>query len=445
MINISIITVFPEIFTPFLKLSLIGKAVEKGLVTFNVVRFSDFCAPLERIDEPTAGPGAGMILKPDVVAKAIEHCRERWGKGFTVFFSPQGTPLNQNVLKQLHTSLCVDSETQSNSSEQQIPHLILVCPRYEGMDPRVESFYADAVVSIGDYILMGGDLPAQVFLESLLRLVPGIVGKQESVIEDSFSGPFLDHPEYGLPVVWQDMKIPDIVQSGNHAAIKQWRRAEAAKKTVLKRFDWFRSQRPDTETCALAKAAMPNHYVALMHSQVMLKDGSVGTTSVTSIDLHDTARSCRMYDVTNFFIVTPLLDQQKIIRMFLDFWHSDTGKKYNPSRYTAVERVVTTLDLKSVIAHIVSKEGKEPVIIATSARSHEHGCKITYNDQGKVWDHNRPVLFLFGTGHGLDPALTSQCEFLLDPVSSMTTYNHLSVRSAIAIVLDRWLGLNANQ
>lgn len=445
MINISIITVFPEIFTPFLKLSLIGRAVEKGLVSFNLVRFSDFCAPLERIDEPTAGPGAGMILKPEVVEKAINFCQERWGNGHKIFFSPQGKTLNQNVLKEIAQKVLAQGPDVSTHATENSAHIILVCPRYEGMDARVEASYADSIISIGDYVLMGGDLPAQVFLEGFLRLVPGIIGKMESVEEDSFSGPFLDHPEYGLPTTWHNQTIPEIVQSGNHAAIKQWRRTEAAKKTMLKRFDWFVSQRPNTQALTLALQAIPPHYVALMHTQVLLKDGSIGTTSVTSIDLHDTARSCRMYNIKNFFIVTPLIDQQRIIKMFLDFWNSDTGRKYNESRYSAVRRVITTHQLDDIIQQITALEGKKPLVIATSAREHQHSTKIDYYSQGAVWQHDRPVLFLFGTGHGLDPALTSQCDFLLDPVTSMTDYNHLSVRSAIAIVLDRWLGLKGKR
>ena len=142
-------------------------------------------------------------------------------------------------------------------------------------------------------------------------------------------------------------------------------------------------------------------------------------------------------------MVSPLVDQQKIMKMFLDFWHSDTGKNYNQSRFQAVERVITVKQLDEVIQHITAKEGKKPLVIATSAREHQHAHKIDYYGQGAVWKHNRPILFLFGTGRGLDPALTAQCDFLLDPVTSMTDYNHLSVRSAIAIVLDRWLGLKA--
>lgn len=443
MMNISIITVFPEIHENFLRLSLIGRAIQNGSITINMVKLSDLCPPKERIDEPTVGPGSGMIIKPSLIEQAINHCQEQWGPGEKIFFSPQGTKLTQRVLKAMAAPY-VCQENQADQTVAQVPskHLILVCSRYEGIDARVESEYADHVISIGDYVLMGGDIPAQVFLEGFLRLLPGIVGKWESVEKESFSGPFLDHPEYGLPVEWHGMKLPEIIQSGNHAAINQWRTDQACKKTILNRFDWFASSQPDEKEIQLALKHIPAHYVVLMHTQVKIKDGTIGNTSVTSIDLHDTARSCSTYGVKNFFMVSPLADQQSIMSIFLDFWQSDEGKHYNPSRHHAVSKVRATHSLDQVIEMITQQEGVAPLIIATSAKSHGHAKTIDYGMQSKVWQLNRPILFLFGTGQGLEDALVEKSDFLLVPVQGMTTYNHLSVRSAIAIILDRWLGLH---
>lgn len=443
--KISIITVFPEIHETFLKTSIIRRAIEKNIVSINLVRFSDFCAPKERIDEPVVGPGAGMIIKPEVVAQAIESCQTRWGIGKKIFFSPQGTKLTQQVLKKLanqYVPSTIQTETISPSTEQSEIHLILVCSRYEGMDARVESLYADHVLSIGDYVVMGGDIPAQVFLEGFLRLIPGVVGTWESVTHESFSGSFLDYPEYGLPVVWERQRIPEIVQSGNHAAIQNWRLNEACKKTIIHRFDWFSASGPTKDDIRRAQQYIPAHYVALMHTQVKLKDGTIGTTSITSIDLHDTARSCATYGVKNFFMVSPLADQQAIMATFLDFWQSDEGKRYNSSRHHAVSKVQPTYTLEQTIEKITLQEGTKPLVIATSAKSYLHQQIIDYKSQGKVWAINRPVLFLFGTGQGLDDSVIEKCDFLLLPIEGMTDFNHLSVRSAIAIILDRWLGLH---
>lgn len=444
--KISIISVFPEIHESFFKLSIIGRAIEKGFISVKLYRFSDFCVPKERIDEPTAGPGAGMIIKPEVIERAIQACEQDSGTGIKIFFSPQGTLLTQRVFRNMAFELFVANKqntTEQTSVSSSVPHLILVCPRYEGIDARVESVFADYALSIGDYVVMGGDVPAQVFLEGLLRLYPGIIGTWESVEKESFSGPFLDHPEYGLPVEWKGERIPDIVQSGNHAAINEWRRKQACAKTIEKRFDWFVSAQPTASECAMALEHIPPHYIALMHTQVNLKEGKVGTTSITSIDLHDTARSCATYGIKNFFMVNPLKDQQEIIATFLNFWRSDVGKNYNRSRFDAVNKVRPALSLDEVLAAIREQEGgKEPLLVATSARHHGHANGIDFYSQGEVWKHGRPVLFIFGTGQGLADEVLEKCDYMLGPVQGLTTYNHLSVRSAMAIILDRWLGLH---
>ncbi len=466
MIKISIITVFPELHENFINTSLIQRAIEQEIIQFNIVRFSDMCQPKERIDEPTVGHGAGMIIKPEVIQKAIDQCQEKWGHGFKIFFSPQGERLDQRKLSNIYKKLISQSIRQQTDIFQQDPtvapiattatitaepeatksnlHLILICSRYEGIDERVESFYADMTISIGDYVLMGGDLPAQVFLEGLLRLIPNVVGKTASVENESFQGAFFDHPEYGLPVEWNQMKIPDVLRSGNHKQIETWRKEQAVKKTILNRFDWMRESHPDEQDLDLCRKFIPNHYVVIMHSQVIVGDGhKIGHTSVASIDIHDIARSCKTYGIKNFFIVTQLEDQFKIVNTFFDFWHSKKGKDYNLSRYNAIESVILTKTFESVIEQIKQKENANPIIITTSAKPHGNGVKIDYFSQGLVWKENRPVLIVFGTGQGLSDEIMNQSNFILTPVRGLTSYNHLSVRSAAAVILDRWLGLNS--
>jgi tRNA (guanine37-N1)-methyltransferase len=448
--NISIITVFPELHDVFIKTSIIGRAVAKGLVEFNIVRLSDMCCPKERIDEVTIGPGAGMIIRPIVIQRAIAACEERWGSGIKIFFSPQGIRLNQRKLAAIGNFFLdqwgqLSTEDKELQKKECIPtkknHIILFCPRYEGIDARVEEHYADLTISIGDYVVMGGDLPAQVFLEGFLRLFPGIVGKQESVDQESFQTPFLDHPVYGLPVIWEEKSVPDVLRSGNHAEIERWRKGAAAQKTIKNRFDWFVCGQPKQEDIELAMQFIPPHYVALMHTDVNLKGGLVGTTSVASLDIHDTARACATYGVKNFFIVTPLIDQQNIIKTFLNFWKSEQGTKYNPSRQHAVSIVQMVNSFDDLIAAIKEREGVSPVVVATSAKDHAFGIKIDYHSQSEVWQDNRPVLFVFGTGQGLSDQILAKVDYLLVPLQGLPKYNHLSVRSAVSIILDRWLGL----
>lgn len=431
--NISIVSVFPELYQSFLQTSLIKRAQQNGLVSFDVDGFFSYAQPKERIDAPSFGPGAGMLIKPEIVQAAIEQKERQHGKAFKIFFSPQGKKMDQRVLQELAQKF------------QEQKHMMLLPSRYEGMDARVEEFYADEVLSVGDFVVMGGDIPAMLFLEGMLRLVPDIVGKVESVQRDSFYGPFVDYPEFTEPLTWQGMTVPEIVRSGNHAAIEAWRQENAAKKSVMEHFDWVRSHTMTQEQKRLAGSFIPPHYAAIMHTDVLLPDGQVGTTSVTSIDIHDGARSATTYGLKNYFIVTPLKDQQTIVGTLLDFWKTGPGKRYNIHRYQAVQAVELLNNLDEVVAAIEKKEGQKPILVGTSALTERSKNLVTYYDQATVWQGNRPVLLIFGTGSGLAPEVLDRCDFTLLPVEGFTEFNHLSVRSAMAIIFDRWLGINLKE
>ena len=429
--NISVLTVFPELYQPFLQTSLVHRAQQKGLVSFDTTSFFSLVEPKERIDAPTFGPGSGMLIKPTVVEAGINLHEQKYGPAFKIFFSPQGQKLDQCSLAQL---------TQKIS---QRGHVLLIAARYEGMDARIEHEYADATISIGDFVLMGGDLPAMMLLEGMLRFIPGVVGKEESVREDSFTGPFLDYPEYTEPVEWHGEKVPDIVRSGNHGVIAKWRQEQAAQKTVLQHFAWMRTQPMTEAQKKLASRYIPSHYLALLHADVLIgPERKPGVTSVTSLDIHDIARSGATYGIKQFFIVTPLVDQKRIVQTLLNFWQRGIGVDYNPSRHEAVKSVEIHDTLDTAIAEIIKKEGVAPLLIATSAQKHEHIGSISFWDQSLVWQKERPILFLFGTGQGLTEDIVNRCDYLLSPVEGISGFKHLSVRSAAAIVLDRWLGMN---
>lgn len=432
---VSILSVFPEIYKDFLSTSIVKKAQEKGLVSCNVDSFKSFVQPKERIDTPTFGPGAGMVLKAEVVQKAIEEREKDSGKAFKVFFSPghSSRKLDQDYLQEIALKA------------RELGHIMLLPARYEGMDSRVQKHYADAVVSVGDFVLMGGDLPAMLFLEGFLRLIPDVIGKQESVDHDSFSGPFVDYPAYGEPVDWNGEVVPEVLRSGNHEEIRKWRLNESVKETVVGHFDWMRSRDiEDREQLGLIRKNIPNHYAALMHCQVYTgcQKDKAGTTSVTSIDIHDIARSSKTYGLKNYFVVTPLKDQQKIVQTLLGFWKEGPGFDYNRSRFDAVKDVYLKDSLESAIEQIEQQEGQKPIIIATSAKKYSKDNIINYNDQGKIWALKKPILFIFGTGQGLSDEIMEMADYLLLPLKGYSDYNHLSVRSAAAIIFDRWLGIN---
>lgn len=428
--NISILTAFPELYDSFLSTSLIGKAEKKGLISCDRASFFDFVGPKERVDAPSYGPGPGMLIKPDVVQKGIELFEQKHGPAYKIFFSPHGTLLNHRIL----TSIADQAQTQK--------HVLFVAGRYEGMDARVEQVYADTILSIGNFVLMGGDLPAMITIEGMLRFFPGIVGKQLSVEQDSFAGPFVDYPEYTQPVEWHGLMVPEVLRSGNHAEIAHWRQEQAAQRTVEHHFEWLRSYYLTEHQKERAWKYIPHHYAALLHTNVMLPTGQEGTTSVTSFDIHDGARSALTYGLQGYFIVTPLKDQQSVVQTLINFWQEGVGVTYNPHRYEAMKIVSLHDSLQKVIDLIEQKEHKKPILIGTSAKTFDYPQRISFFDQGRVWESKSPVLFLFGTGKGITPELLAQCDYVLDPIEGFTTFNHLSVRSAMAIVYDRWFGIN---
>lgn len=430
----SIITLFPDLYSSFLKTSLVRKAQEDGVIEFGLENLFDFCKNRERVDSPTFGHNAGMLIKPTIVQRAIENSEAVNGKAFKIFFSPHGKKLDQDLLIELYGKI------------KDYKHVMMLPARYEGMDARVEECYSDAVISIGDYVLMGGDLPAMVFIEGILRLFPGVVGNQESVEKDSFSGPFLDHPEYCEPANWNGKEVPEVIRSGNHKKIEEWQKKQSVGRTISEDFSWLRTHISVKDDISLAYNAIPPHYVILMHSQIVLQSeqgGKIeGTSSVTSLDIHDIARSAKTYGIKKYFIVTPLQDQQKIVSKLLSFWGADIGLDYNPHRHEALANVALVSSFKEAINIIESIEGIKPILAATVAKKLENKLMLTYHDQSKIWSLGRPFVFVFGTARGLAPSILNDCDYIMQPLRGFSEFNHLSVRSAAAIVFDRWLGIN---
>lgn len=429
--NIHILSLFPDLYTVFLQSSIIGKAIYSKKIVITLDSLMNHSIQNKRIDVPIAGHGSGMLIAPDVIERAIDKCNHK--KAFKIFFSPHGKKLNQKMLYDLKEKITLHNN-----------QVILVAGRYEGIDARAEEEYANEIISIGDYVLMGGDLPAMVFIESITRLVSGVIKEESSVKEDSFEGPLLDSPHYGGPNTWKNKTIPLILKSGNHKIIKEWRLNQSIKRTLLTNVDWLKK---NFLPCALKKEIIkniPSHYCVLMHNEVMLPDQTVGTSSVTSIDIHDIARSSKTYGINHFFIVTKLEAQQKLVSDFLSFWHHGKGSAIlKNQRGEAMKNVSLSQNLENVIDSIIEKEKIKPLIIATSSRtSIPHHRFITYHDQSLIWSQNRPILFLLGTAHGLSEELMNKCDYRLLPIEGLSDFNFLSVRSAAAIIFDRWLGLN---
>ena len=211
-----ILTLFPEMFEAC-NTSIIGKAREKDLIQVNLINIRDFSKDKhKKVDDTPYGGGAGMVMKPDVVYDAIESVKDKDAK--VIYMSPKGNVLNQNKVRKL--------------SEEK--HLVLLCGHYEGIDQRVIDEMVDEEISIGDYVLTGGELPAMVVVDAVSRYIDGVI-TSESTMEESFSDGLLEYPQYTRPEIFRGVKVPEVLISGHHENIRKWRRKKSIEVTMQKR------------------------------------------------------------------------------------------------------------------------------------------------------------------------------------------------------------------
>lgn len=227
--KIGVITIFPTIFDGFVSSSLIAKAVERELLSIDRINPRDFASPPHyNVDDTPYGGGPGMVMKPEPVVKAVTHLKERLPDAPVIFLSPSGATFTQE-------------RAEAYSKHES---LILLCGRYEGLDQRAIDLVVDEEISIGDYVLMGGEVPAMAVIEAVVRLRPEVLGNSASAQQDSFSGDsrLLEAPQYTKPRVYADMPVPDVLLSGDHKKIGLWRREQSIAKTARVRPDLIRNK-----------------------------------------------------------------------------------------------------------------------------------------------------------------------------------------------------------
>jgi tRNA (guanine37-N1)-methyltransferase len=244
-VRIQVLTIFPELFAPFLATSLVGRGVEKGLLEVAVHDLRQWSEDRHKsVDDEPYGGGGGMVMSAPPWIRAVRVLsagRAPW----RVLLSPQGRRLDETVVRELAAR----------------GDLLLLCGRYEGVDERVRELVVDEELSIGDYVLSGGELPAMVLIEALSRQVPGVVGLPESVERDSFRSGLLDHPHYTRPPEVEGLPVPPVLLSGDHAAIERWRRRQALRATwekrpdLIERADLTPEERREVETWRAEKAS----------------------------------------------------------------------------------------------------------------------------------------------------------------------------------------------
>jgi tRNA (guanine37-N1)-methyltransferase len=222
-VKFDIVTIFPRMFDATLAEGVVGRGIESGVLDVQVHDLRDFTTDRHRVvDDLPYGGGPGMVLKPEPLFRAVDHVRATRGEpGAVLLTSPQGRRLTQAGAERLRS----------------LGHLVILCGRYEGVDDRVRTALATEEISIGDYVLSGGELAALVVVDVVARLVPGVVGDAESVAADSFARGLLDYPHFTRPAEFRGWSVPDVLVSGHHARIQAWRRREAVRRTVRERPD----------------------------------------------------------------------------------------------------------------------------------------------------------------------------------------------------------------
>ncbi|EHJ49348.1 tRNA (guanine-N(1)-)-methyltransferase [Solidesulfovibrio carbinoliphilus subsp. oakridgensis] len=419
----TIVSLFPEFFDSFLSCGLMAKAVEAGVVAVDRVNPRDFALDRHHtVDDRPYGGGPGMVMGLPTMAAALRSL-PRPGK--LLMLSPAGKPLTQQMAGEL-------------AGEEA---LTLLCGRYEGIDARIFDLFDITPVSVGDFVLSGGESAAACLMEAVARLVPGFMGKDASADEESFSSGLLEYPHYTRPEVFEGLPVPPELLSGHHAAIADWRRRRSLETTLGLRPDLF-----DQTAIGVADAdflrSRPrtrsgrNMHLGLVHGPVVLKDGKVGTVSLTNLDVHDIARVSRTYGLGGFEVVSPLRDQLTLAGRIVDHWRTGPGSRANPDRGEALSLVRLHEGLDAALAAVAADHGREAALVATSAK----GPATLSFAAAREMIRARPVLVVLGTGHGLAEEVLARAEGVLPPLRPFSDYNHLSVRAAAGILTDRLLG-----
>ena len=238
--RVDVITTFPESFAGFLDVSLLGKARAAGIIDVRVHNLRDWADPPHRVtDDYAYGGGPGMVLKAEPIVAAVEDLRG--ADGWVCLLTPQGRPLTQQGVAELAAR----------------PHLVLICGRYEGVDERVRPLVVDEEISVGDYVLSGGEVAAMVVIDAAARLAPGVVGDAASLVGESHADGRLSHPQFTRPEEFRGLRVPSVLLSGHHQRVERWRRAQALHRTQRRRPDLLGGEALSAEECRLMDEIPP--------------------------------------------------------------------------------------------------------------------------------------------------------------------------------------------
>ena len=411
----TILTLFPEFFESPLSCGMLAKGERGGQVSYGLVNPRDFAEDRHRtVDDRPYGGGPGMVMQCDPLARALESVEQ---PGRVLYLSPRGRTLDQGFAREL----------------AQEEALTLVCGRYEGVDQRFLELFGVEEVSVGDFVLNGGEAGALCLVEAVARLVPGFMGKDESADEESFSSGLLEYPHYTRPEEYRGLRVPDVLMGGDHKAIAEWRREQALELTLARRPDLLGEARLGEDDVAVLRRARgagkcrrlaKNLYLALLHAPVVNKFGHTVSTSLTNLDVHDIARVSRTCGLGGYYIATPLTDQRKLLDRLVAHWLDGPGSRVNRGPFGGLR------------GH---PRGHGPGrgrpghhgTLRPGSDGHRHlGEGPGGHDRGQVRERlaDSPVLLVMGTAHGLAPEIIERADGTMRPVRYLSGYNHLSVR-----------------
>ena len=422
----NVLTIFPEMIDAVFKQGVISKAIDKGIVSINSVNIRDYAEGRHLVtDDYQYGGGAGLVMKVEPIYEAVSALKEK-SDTFVVLLDPRGKKFDQKVAEHMASNY---------------DNITFICGRYEGVDERVRELVVDMELSLGDFILTGGEFAAITVIDSIARLVPGVLGDEASADEESFTTGMLEYPHYTRPVEYKGLSVPEVLMNGNHSEIEKWRIEKAIEITRKNRPDLLNIKELDIETrkkiCAEQKRGLSKKLklnVALMHYPMKDKQGDTVATAITNLDLHDISRSCRTYSVENYYVVTPIAAQREIASRVINHWMDGFGSTYNPNRMKAFSHTMLMDSLSEAVLDIEKRHKKRPLIVATTARPDR--ATITAKHLGVI-SEEQPVLIIFGTGWGFADEVLETADYILEPIEGVGEFNHLSVRSAVAILLDR--------
>ncbi len=447
--RIDIVTLFPEFFSGPLSCGLVQRAQGGGVLEIGLHNPRLMASNRHKtVDDRPYGGGPGMVLLLEPLVKTLlglglkprpgldlppelfppENSASGAGasRGRILFMAPKGRPFDQALARELALE----------------ERLTILCGRYEGIDARLEEIFPIEAVSLGDFVLNGGETAALAVLEAVGRLRPGFMGHEESGDEESFSAGLLEYPHYTRPENFAGLEVPEVLRGGDHRAINEWRRGEALRATWKNRPELLAEAALSDSDMALL-AAEPkrslgrNLFCSLIHYPVLDKENKSVASSLTNLDIHDISRSACSYGLSGFYAVTPLQDQLALLQQLLRHWASGPGSHANPDRARALSLVRGVPSLADCVADISARLGRKPFVVGTSAQRAPGGV-VSYSEVRRKLE-TEPVLLVFGTSQGLAPEILAACDAALPPLRWAGGYNHLSVRAAAALTFDRIL------